>query len=89
MSAIQGRKVQSVRACGGRIQVVGGKSSFRFPGSNRVGALGTRSVNAHTACQPAPRSTLGVDPNLNAVDNTRPNSPKETRLDSQKETRSS
>jgi len=40
VNAMQGRKVQSVRACGGGIQVVDAKNSFRFPGNNKTGPSG-------------------------------------------------
>ena len=53
VSAMQRRKVQSVRACSGGIQLVGGTSSFGFPCSTSE----TMSVEAHTDFQRALRSS--------------------------------
>jgi len=67
----------------------GGDEQFRISSQHQGGALETIGVEAHTAFPPALRSRLGVEPNFSAVDNARPSSPKETRPNSQRETRSS
>jgi len=87
-STMMKRKVQSARAFSGRIQMEGGTSSFGFPCSTRVGPSRPYAWR-HT--QP---SSLHWDQDLawsptSVRQIARPSNPKETRPNSQRETRSS